>query len=239
MKNLLFLLLLIPFLTFGQTTKTPGLFEVVYLKIKPGQEKNFEAAVLKHNLQYHKTGTPHNASVHYIVNGRYGGQYSWIMGPTHFGAMDDRPADDAHDTDWAKVNAFVESATSASYWQEDEKLTAKGPDKRTAKSMLWIFDIKEGKGDRWEELVAKVKKVYDAKRPEESMYVYWNEFTDTKVGEDAAVVFTFDKWGWLDRESKFNEAYEEVHGKDTWDYFLKEFNACVAGTFEFLRERVE
>ena len=239
MKNLLFLLLLAPFLMFGQTPSDPGLFEVVYLKIKLGQEKAFEAAVKKHNLAYHKTGTLHNASVHYIVNGTYGGHYSWVMGPTHFGAMDDRPMDEAHDKDWAKVNEYVESISPATYWQEDEKLTSPGPDERTSKSLVWIFDIKEGKADRWKELVSKVQEVYVAKRPDESMYVYWNRFENTKEGQDAAVVFTFNKWGWLDRDTKFNEAYEAVHGKDTWDYFLEEFNACVAGRFEFMRERVE
>ncbi|MEL6986507.1 MAG: hypothetical protein AAGK97_01655 [Bacteroidota bacterium] len=239
MKNLLFLLLLTPFLVFSQDAKDPGLFEVMYLKIKSGQEKAFEAAVKKHNAAHHKEGTLYNASVHYVINGPNGGNYSWVMGPTHFAAMDDRPQDDTHDKDWSEVNKFVESASSASYWQEEAKLTAPGPDVRTSKSLVWIFDIKKGKSDRWEELVAQVKEVYDAKRPGESMYVYWNRFANTKAGEDAAVVFTFNKWGWLDRESNFNKDYEAVHGADSWNYFLEEFNACVEGRVEFLRERVE
>lgn len=238
MKNLLFILLLTPFLLCAQTPSDPGLFEVIYLKVMKGKEKAFEAAVKSHNSVYHNDETPYGAGLMYNINGPYGGQYSWIMGPTTFTAMDDRPGEGAHNDDWENVGQYVESASSPSYWSEAPKLTSEGTSTGNGKSLVWIYDLKQGKSQRWEELVSQVKEVYDKKRPAESMYVYWNEFADTRAGHDVAVVFPFKKWAWLDRASTFAKDYEEVHGKNTWSYFLDEFADCINGRVDVLREAI-
>lgn len=223
----------------GQTTPEQDLFEVVYLKIQKGQEKAFEAAVKKHNTKYHPEGSAYDAALFYIINGPDGGKYSWIMGPTSFTAMDTRPGEGAHDDDWSGVGTFVESADSPTYWSTDNNLSHRGTNVSGGKSMVWIFDLKTGKATRWMELVAKIKEVYAKQRPEESMLVFWNEFADTKAGRDAAVVFPFSKWAWLDRESDFYKDYEKVHGEETWAYFLSEFRACTDGRVDFLRQRID
>ena len=97
MKNLLVILLFLPFTFFGQSQSEALLFEVVNLKVISGKEKAFEAAVKKHNQAYHKAGSMHNARLYYNINGPDGGTYSWIMGPTNFTAMDTRPRDEGHD----------------------------------------------------------------------------------------------------------------------------------------------
>jgi len=239
MKNLIFILLLLPSFIWAQTAKEPGLFEVVHLKVKKGKEKDFEAAVKKHNLEFHKKGTPHNAALFYLINGPDGGKYSWIMGPTNFTAMDSRPSDDAHDSDWAIVSQYVESASSPTYWSVAKELSSAGTNAGGKKSLVWLYDLKHEKSQRWKELVSQVTEVYKTKRPEESFFVYWNNFADTKAGRDAAVVFPFEKWAWLDRESNFSADFEEVHGKGTWTYFLDEFSECVNGRVDVLRERID
>ena len=239
MKTFLLILFLLPILIFGQSDAKPGLYEVVYLKINKGQEKAFEAAVKKHNLEFHKEGSLYHAGANYIINGPYGGQYSWNMGPTNFTALDTRPAKGAHDDDWKNVLKYVESSSSPTYWNEDRKLSARGTSVSGGKSMVWIFDLKSGKTERWSELVAKINEVYVAKRPNESMFVYWNEFSDTKAGRDVAVLFPFEKWAWLDREATFHKDYESVHGPGTWSFFLSEFSDCIDGRVDFLRERVK
>ena len=239
MKKLLLVLFLLPTLIFGQTTSEPGLYEVVYLKINKGQEKLFEAAVKKHNTEFHKQGTLYHAGVNYIINGPDGGQYSWNMGPTNYTAMDTRPSEGAHNDDWKNVSQYVESASSPGYWSEDKKLTTRGSEVSGGMSLVWVYDLKSGKAARWKELVSKIKEVYVAKRPKESLLVYWNEFADTKAGRDVAIIFPFDKWAWLDRDSKFNMDYESVHGVGTWASFLSEFRDCLDGRIDFLRERIK
>ena len=243
MKQMLIILLMFPFLIFGQNTSEPGLYEVVYLKVKPGQEKAFEAAVKKHNLEYHKDGTIHHADLRYVINGPYGGHYSWIMGPTNFTAMDTRPGKGSHDEDWQNVVQYVESNTNPTYWSTDWELSFQGTNvsngATTSKSLIWIYDLKEGRSQKFSALVTQVKKVYQAKRPNESLFVYWNEFSDTKAGKDVAVVFPFNKYAWLDRSPTFKGQFEAVHGAGTYDLFLSEFRECVNGRVDFLREKVE
>lgn len=239
MKNLLIIFLLFPVLLSAQSNSAATLFEVVNLEIKPGQEKAFEAAVKKHNTKFHADGSLHDASLFYNVNGPSGGQYAWIMGPTNFAAMDSRPTGGDHDTDWAEVSEHIAAAGSPTYWQAAGDLSAVGTQSDTKKSLVWIYDLKSGKTDRWVELVLKVKKVYETQRPAESMMVYWNQFADTKAGQDVALVFSFDKWAWLDRESTFNKDFETVHGEGTWSSFLTELRECVHGRVDFLREQVD
>lgn len=238
MKKLLFLLLLCPLLVFGQEDKEPGLFEVVYLEVKKGQDEAFVEAVKKHNMEFHKEGKYH-ASVHYMINGPDGGLYSWVMGPTNWTAMDTRPGEGAHNDDWENVMKHVVKAHSTTYWKLDRSLSSMGTDEGGTKSEVWVYDLKPGKGRKWAQLVSNVKEVYEAKRPNESMYVYWNQFSDTNAGRDAAFVFPFNKYAWLDRDSNFMEEYESVHGEGSFDLFLEEFMECVNGRVDFLRERIE
>ena len=239
MKNILFILLLLPALAFCQSAPQPALYEVVNLKIKKGQEKAFEAAVKKHNAEFHAAGSLHKANVHFIINGPDGGKYSWVMGPTNFTAMDNRPGEGAHDDDWAKVADFIESADVPDYWSEDAELSFMGTNTSNGKSMVWVYDLEEGKGRKWMGLMLKIKEVYKTKYPKESFYVYWNEFVNTKEGNDAAIVFPFKKWAWLDDNSKFYENYEAVHGEETWGLFLSELRDCVNGRVDFLRELID
>ncbi len=239
MKKILSLILLFPFLLYGQSSQELGLFEVVNLKIKMGQEKAFEAAVKSHNMEYHKDGTPYKAVLFYIVNGPNGGGYSWVMGPTNFAAMDTRPTEGAHDEDWAKVASYIESADSPKYWSRDFDLSFTGTNTSGNKSLVWIYDITTGKYKRWSELVSQVREVYEQKRPDESFLVFWNEFSDTKAGQDVAIVFPFEKWAWLDRDANFGKDFEAVHGENTWDNFLDEMRECFDGRTDFLRERID
>lgn len=234
---LVFALFMIPGFLAAQT-EDRKLFEVVHIKVKPGQEKAFEAAVKAHNAAYHAEGN-YRAGLAYNINGPYGGTYSWIMGPTNYTAMDSRPGSGSHDDDWAKVREYIEEAQPPSYWKHATKLSHTIQNDPADKDLIWIYDIKTGQHRRWAELVAKVKEVYEKKRPNESFNVYWNEFVDTKKGHDAAVVFGLQKWAELDLDIEFGKSYEEVHGANTWSNFLTDFRATVNGRVDWLRMDVK
>jgi hypothetical protein len=239
MKKLLFVLLCFPLIVFSQEENKPNLFEVVTIHVKKGQEKAFEAAVKTHNTQFHPEGGAYRARLFYNMNGPTGGTYSWIMGPTTWTAMDSRPTEGSHDADWAKVEALVEKFESPTYWAFSNKLSQEIENSSPQKRLIWMYDIKRGQAARWSELVGKVKKVYEVKRPTEPFWVLWNEFADAGAGMDAAIIFAFDKWAWMDRESNFSKEYEEVHGEGTWHNFMNEFNETIDGRVDWLRERID
>ncbi len=239
MKRLVFILLCFPLLMFGQEEKAPNLYEVVNCKVKAGQEEAFEAAVKSHNDQFHAENTLYRARLAYNLNGPFAGMYTWLMGPTSYTAIDDRPGKGAHDDDWAKVTDMVEEFDAPTYWTFSDKLSHIPDGDVGKKRLIWMYDLKQGKGAKWAELIGKVKKVYMEKRPDEPFIVVWNDFADTKAGMDAAVIFAFDKWAWMDRESNFSEQYEEVHGNGTWHNFLNEFGETVNGRVDWMRTFIE
>ena len=222
----------------GQSDKAPNLYEYVTIKAIPGQEEAFEEAVKAHNAKYHPDGD-FKAKLKYTINGPAGGTYAWVMGPTSWTAMDNRPMKGEHDKDWAKVTALSVRTGSPSYWTYNVKLSQNALTKTNSKRLVWIYDLKPGQYARWMELVAKVSEVYKEKRPTETFIVASNEFADTRAGEDVAVAFDFDKWSWLDRETQFNVDFEAVHGKGSWHTFLNAMNEITLGRVDFLRETVE
>ncbi|MCB0663114.1 MAG: hypothetical protein KDC24_10265, partial [Saprospiraceae bacterium] len=114
MKNLIIALLVLPVFLFGQNND-PNMYEALTITVKRGMEDKFEAAVKAHNQKFH-TDSLYQASLGYNESGPNGGTYTWIMGPTNWGAMDDRPGKGAHDEDWKNVDQYVESYSSPSYW---------------------------------------------------------------------------------------------------------------------------
>lgn len=239
MKKILLILLCLPLLSPGQDDKTPALYEVVNMEVKTGMEDAFEAAVKAHNQKFHSADGAYDAALFYNINGPNGGTYAWIMGPTSFTALDNRPGKGAHDEDWKKVTAMVENFHSPTYWSEDSKLSHIVPNDANVKSVVWIYDVKMGHTDKFKELMATVKEVYDKKRPTESMGVYWNEFSDTKAGLDVAIVFPFAKWAWMDREGTFKKQYEELNGEGSMEKFLADFRETINGRVDWMRELID
>ena len=240
MKKLLFLLLCLPLIAFGQEDNQPNLYQVVNIHVKTGQDDAFKAAVKAHNMKFHPEDGLYHARLFYNLNGPTGGTYSWIMGPTTWTAMDTRPGKGAHDDDWdTNVVTHVEKFDSPTYWSYSEKLSQDIENVSPAKRLIWMYDIRKGQGARWSELVGKVKKVYEEKRPTEPFWVVWNEFANTNAGMDAAIIFAFDNWAWMDRNSKFGEEYEAVHGPGSWHNFLNEFSDTVDGRVDWLRNRID
>ncbi|MBT8195693.1 MAG: hypothetical protein KJO64_04660 [Bacteroidia bacterium] len=239
MKKLIIILLMLPFFAFSQDKKEPSLYEVFNMTVKQGQEDAYEAAVKAHNAKFHPEDGMYHARLFYNLNGPSAFKYSWVMGPTNYGAMDNRPAKGAHDDDWAKVTAMVEHTDAPTYWMLDRELSHLVDNDAHVKRIIWMYDVKSGEFETFKELCAKVKKVYVEKRPTEGFVVVFNEIADTKAGMDAAILFPFDKWGWLDRESNFKTHYEEVHGANSFEPFLKSFRSVINGRVDWMREMVE
>jgi hypothetical protein len=105
--------------------------------------------------------------------------------------------------------------------------------------LIWRYNIKRGKRKRWAELVEKVRQVHEEKRPDQPLWISWNPFANGSDGMDAAIIFPFENWSWMDRDSKFSEAFEAVHGENSWEYFIDEFIATVEERVDVIRERID
>jgi hypothetical protein len=239
MKNLVFVLLFLPLMAFSQEESKDNLFEVVNIYAKAGQKKALETAVKEHNEKYHSEDGDYHATLYYNINGPNGGSYAWIMGPSSWSAMDNRPTNDEHDADWAKIEELTRWIESPTYWKYSDRLSHDNGEASSSKRLIWMYNIKKMQGRRWAELVEKVKKVYEEKRPDQPFWVCWNEFANGSDGMDAAIIFPFENWSWMDRDGKFSEDFEAVHGENSWDYFIDEFVATVEERVDVIRERIE
>ena len=74
----------------------------------------------------------------------------------------------------------------------------------------------------------KVVEVYKTKDMDTPFGVYKNQLT-AGDGRDVAIVWFFDKWSWKDEETKFPNKYEDVHGDQSWRYFMREWEAVTDG----------
>jgi hypothetical protein len=240
MKKLLLLLLMTPFFLNAQDqAPDPELFIVVDIDVKDGMEDAFEAAVKSHNEKFHAADGLYRARLFYNINGPTGGLYTWVMGPTTYTAMDDRPKGDDHDDDWDKVMEMGEIVGSPGYWDFSSSLSHTVEGNSYSKRLIWMYDIKRGQWKRWSELVGKIKEVYEAKRPNEDFWVVWNDFADTRAGKDAVIIFPFDSWSWMDQKNDFPKLYEEVHGQGSWRHFMNEFSETINGRVDWLRKLVD
>jgi hypothetical protein len=237
MKKLFVALLCFPLALFSQDDNPATVYEVVNISVERGYEDAFEAAVKAHDAKFHAEA-PYKAELFYNINGPNAGTYSWIMGPMKYADMENRPGEGNHDDDW---DAAMEHAKAhgPSYWSFDDDLSTTAEGNDNSKRLLWVYDLKSGKGKRWAELVEQVKEVYEKKRPNESFWVVWNEFADTDAGMDAVVLFPFDEWAWMDKQSTFPKEFEEVFGPGSWHHFLNEFSDAVNGRVDWMRVRVD
>lgn len=230
MRNLILLVLLVPFLVISQTSDEYMVFENAMITVHPSKVADFEKGVAAHNKQFHSDGT-YGARVYWISNGKNVGRYIWAMGPLPWAAMDDRPAQEGHDEDWnTNVLPYLELDSDQTYWRFH-------PDKSNfpatfALKNLWVrtFDMKRFTSEKSNELLAMIHKTMVEKMPEETFGVYTNEFPSMSDKKDVAFVNFFSNSAWIGEDGKFTEKFEEVHGEGSFKNFLTEWEAITEGT---------
>ncbi|MFT4565348.1 MAG: hypothetical protein ACI9FN_000301 [Saprospiraceae bacterium] len=101
-----------------------------------------------------------------------------------------------------------------------------------------MFDFEPGKASLWAEQLKKIKAVYEAKRPNKTMFLGWNTHANTE-GADAVLIFGHDKWANKDAPNTIGKEFESVHGPGTWNTFLNIVEGCVRGRNDWIRELVD
>jgi len=240
MKKTLLMLMLVmgsALMVFSQTDYK--MWETIYLVPKKGHEADLKKGLADHNKKYHNSG-PYTAHVWSVISGKHEGQYLWAMGPCTFTDLDSAPVGgDDHDTDWEKnVAAYCEDIHEIKYWRLNEKVSY-SPEQAPGGKVLWsTFDIKGYEMYRFNEMMEKVKEVYDTKKYSHGFSVYTSQF-DSGDGEDVVLEWQFSNWSWFDRDQKFKEDYEEVHGEGSWWKFIEEWREVAEKSFDELAVYME
>tara|TARA_R110000765_G_scaffold106213_5_gene196564 strand:+ start:2233 stop:2994 length:762 start_codon:yes stop_codon:yes gene_type:complete len=228
MKKLLYTLVLVPLMMVAQTNESL-VIENVMLTVKPDKIAEFEAGIAAHNKKFHASG-PYGARVYSILNGKNAGKYMLIMGPLPWSAMDGRPASKEHTDDNNKnINQYIESEVEVNYMKMHPDLSNFSKDFEINKVSVFMIDIKRFKDmDFMEKVVKKVAKMYKEKMPDQIYGLYTNEIPNMD-GMDFAWVDFFDNSSWMAKDDTFMRDFEEVHGTDSFQQFIKDVEATTDG----------
>lgn len=211
----------------SQTENEPkSLYETMYILPKPGMDKQFEEGVAAHDKKFHASGKDNQAMLRRVEYGNKAGWYVWVMN-TNYSALDNRPTDEAHSKDWEdSVGKYVQEYGMTDLWALNKNLSY-GIDKfRNQKRYeTWAVYLKPWQRYRFNESLKKIQKAFE-KMGDRSMLVFESEVS-RKGGPDAGLVWGYDKFSDLEKDSNLVNAYEEVHGKGSWINFLNEWRDIV------------
>jgi len=222
MKKLLLLLLLTPLLSIGQT-KT--VLNASRYFCKPDKVQAFEKALGAHAQKYH-TGDWH-WRVWSIESGPDAGGYMVTEGPSDWETIDGRgDISTAHMMDWnTNVAPLITSQYSSSYYEFEADLATVKMTDYADKIIINHITAKPGKVVGVNELIKKLKKVWEAGN--ESVAVY----SITASGDPGFITVSRLKNGLKELANGYRkpmmERFNEVYGAGAWDAYLKDYADAV------------
>lgn len=211
----------------SQTENEPkSLYETMYIKPKPGMDKQLEAGVAAHDQKFHPSGKDNQAMLRRVEYGNKAGWYVWVMNGT-YSSLDNRAADDAHSKDWEdNVGKYVEEYGMTDLWSLNKELSFGIDQFRNQKRYeTWAVYLKPWQRYRFNEALKKLQKAFE-KMGNRSMLVFESEVS-RKGGPDVGLVWGYDKFADLERDSNLVDAYQEIHGQGSWINFLDEWRDIV------------
>jgi hypothetical protein len=193
----------------------------VCLKPRPDKISAFEAGLAAHNKKYH-TADPFKAWVWSVNNGKDAGSYWYDLGPCTLTDMDGRKTTPEHDADWNNnVIAHCSELPEAGYWRI-ENLYSSGDFTR---SRLRFFTLKPGQEDRAKKLLSDFAEVLKQKKYPVDYTIYWR--LEATPGPHFAAALSFANWSFLDSYDGIGAAFDEIHGKGSFELFNDELEMAV------------
>jgi hypothetical protein len=208
----------------SQEKKSYQMVEITYMMPKVGMEKAFVKAVKEHNQKFHNQD-PYSASLDRIATGKYSGWFVWVMGPTTFSQLDNRPSKGAHEDHWNKtISPLVKKYGRTEYWRNNKKLSFKANDNRPPLENIWFVEVKRGEYYRFKDLISKFTEAFK-KKGDDNFFMYNNQFNQDD-GRDVAFVWTLNSWADMDDDDGgVKKYYEELNGEGSWENAMKEWQA--------------
>lgn len=216
-----------------------AMYEVQRVSALPGGTADIGLAMYEHNQRFH-ADAPHAAQVFYMATGRDSGQYQWVMGPTTFSEIGDRPLDAAHNTDWSnRVLANAEVHENEYYVRVDELSYAPEgmPAGTRPISVARRFQVTDAA--LFARVQEKVMAVTAAQGSPNPRTMYQRRFLSPD-GWDWVAVTSYESYAGLDAAtgSTFQEAFGGLYGAGAWSTFQEEFDQAVTAREDVLRELI-
>ena len=204
-------------------------YETQYLNPLPGQSGDLEDALGQHNKRFHNEGA-FAARVFAVVNGPRAGQLFWVMGPGTWTHWDARPADDAHDSDWAdNVMAHARNGR-VEYWRQLDMSTVVATDEVRPLQRHRFFSV-ENPG-AWRRSQAMQEEASAALGISNSRTFYAKQFRNDSAGRQFVLTTSFQGFGDLDapgRTGGFAAVIDkmiELHGVNGYNEYRADREAA-------------
>ena len=195
----------------------------------------------KHNQKYHSEG-PYNAIVNNIVTGPNMGKMVWMMGPLKFAHLDSRPSAGGHDEDWRdNIMPYVKKATSGEYWTGDVKLSntstlTEDPSDHPI-TFVRYMEVNNEHSHNFAGMLGKISETVKSMEGDNPWGIYYNQFRQgNDIGRHVASVSFHKNWAEFDEAPTFKEAYLKVHGKDSWDAFIRNMDQVLDNSWDEIWE---
>jgi hypothetical protein len=222
MKKVFLIFFLIPLLGIGQT-KTVLTTNRVFAKNDKAAQ--FEKALASHAQKYH-TGDV-SWRVWTIESGPNFGGYLLVEGPNTWDALDGRgDISAAHTADWNNnVMPFIEGRGEGGYYVYQPDLSTVQLTDYAEKATINHMTANPGKIVNVQELIRKMKKVWEADKESVAVYMVSNS------GEPGYIVVTRLKDGLkelsVDYRKPLAARFDEVYGTGSFDAWLKDYADAV------------
>ncbi len=231
---------LLPTPASAQDAPAYVMWETIYLTVKPGHANALAEELAEHNRLFHAEG-PHTAYVSYIVNGPHTGDMLWRMGPTTFSDLDGRPSGDPHDSDWDNdVLVNCEKVHTAEYWRLNENLSRMPEPDAEPPALVRVrfFDVADNALFR--KTQGQLLKVAEERGVTRPRLMFRNQDVN-RDGRDWIAVSFYENWAERDEDGPelgFREAFNNVHGEDTWDTFWEEVDKAIVSRYDEWRQAI-
>ena len=217
----LILLMSLAPLTLTSQEGNNNLSQLVYMLPKVGEENLFTNAVKVHNELYHQTA-PFKASLNMVMTGEEAGWYVWVMGPTSFTNLDNRPNSNEHNDHWDKTVApYIKKYGRTEYWGFNKNLSNVSLTKENVKYATVLF-LKLKRGTDNKKLVEYFERFKNASEKKGiDVREYYSRFGPSNTSRALALSFPHTKLADLDVHNWVNEEYEALYGEGSWKEAMK------------------
>jgi hypothetical protein len=227
MKSLCTLLLaFVSTIAFGQDY---AMFEVHYLRVKPGNEQAATQAITKHNKTYHAED-PYKNTVFSILTGPHTGDLMFAMGPLTFTQLDNRPASSEHNADWLSVQSLCERIEDVQYWTANDELSftpENADDSPRPLSRTRFFEVEDN--GMFRKVQGYNVKTIAALGGTNPRTMYRKRFLSGEDKVTWATVSSYKNWAELDEDNggDWGKTYKSVNGEEAWNNRGEEWGQAV------------
>ena len=225
-----FCTLLLAFVSTIVSGQDYAMYEVHYLRVKPGNEKAVNEAITKHNKAYHAEA-PYRNTVFSILTGPHTGDLMFAMGPLTFTQLDNRPASSEHNADWLSVQSLCERIEDVQYWTANDELSftpENADDSPQLLSRVRFFEVEDNAMFR--KVQGQNIKTIAALGVKTPRTMYRKGF-QSGDNETWATVSSYKNWAELDEDNggDWSETYKSVNGEEAWNNRREEWGKAVIG----------